>query len=77
MVLEVCRELEGGKTESARLWAQTTWPFEPQQQTKRSISPSQLMELRYHTVSDAAEALGGIPVIRDTFIGFQRYLYEG
>ena len=35
-----------------------------------------LLELKYHTVSDAANQLGGVPVIRDTFIGFQRYLYE-
>ncbi len=35
-----------------------------------------LLELKYHTVSDAAATLGGIPVIRDTFIGFQQYLYE-
>jgi len=35
-----------------------------------------LLELKYHTVGDAAEQLGGVPVIRDTFIGFQRYLYE-
>ena len=37
---------------------------------------SHLLALRYHTVSDAAEELGGVPVIRDTFIGFQRHLYE-
>jgi type I restriction enzyme, R subunit len=36
----------------------------------------QLLELKYHTVSEAAEELGGVPVIRDTFVGFQRYLYE-
>ena len=36
-----------------------------------------LLELKYHTVSDAAEQLGGVPVIRDTFLGFQRYLYLG
>ena len=35
-----------------------------------------LLELKYHTVSDAAEQLGGVPAIRDTFIGFQKYLYE-
>jgi type I restriction enzyme R subunit len=35
-----------------------------------------LLALKYHTVSDAAAQLGGVPVIRDTFIGFQRYLYE-
>ena len=35
-----------------------------------------LLELKYHTVSDAAAQLGGVPVIRDTFVGFQQYLYE-
>ncbi len=28
-------------------------------------------------VGDAAEELGGVPLIRDTLIGLQRYLYEG
>ncbi len=36
---------------------------------------SDLLQLKYHTVSDAADQLGGIPLIRDTFIGFQKYLY--
>ena len=35
-----------------------------------------LLELKYHTVSDAAEQLGGVPAIRDTFVGFQQYLYR-
>ena len=35
-----------------------------------------LLELKYHAVNDAAVQLGGIPKIRDTFTGFQRYLYE-
>jgi type I restriction enzyme R subunit len=35
-----------------------------------------LLQLKYHTINDAAHQLGGVPVIRDTFIGFQRYLYE-
>ena len=35
-----------------------------------------LLELKYHSVPDAADQLGGVPMIRDTFIGFQRYLYE-
>jgi type I restriction enzyme R subunit len=35
-----------------------------------------LLELKYHTASDAAEQLGGVPVIRDTFVGFQQYLYR-
>jgi type I restriction enzyme, R subunit len=35
-----------------------------------------LLELKYHTVNDAAETLGGIPAIRDAFVGFQRHLYE-
>jgi type I restriction enzyme R subunit len=37
---------------------------------------SDLLQLKYHTVTDAADQLGGIPAIRDTFIGFQRYLYD-
>lgn len=34
-----------------------------------------LLELKYRVVSDAARELGGIPKIRETFIGFQKYLY--
>jgi type I restriction enzyme, R subunit len=34
-----------------------------------------LLELKYGGVSDAASKLGGIAKIRDTFIGFQKYLY--
>ena len=34
-----------------------------------------LLELKYRAVSDAARELGGISTIRDTFIGFQKYLY--
>jgi type I restriction enzyme R subunit len=35
-----------------------------------------LLQLQYGNVSDAAEQLGGIAQIRQTFVGFQRYLYE-
>jgi type I restriction enzyme, R subunit len=35
-----------------------------------------LLELKYHTVSDAADQLGGVPVIRETFVDFQQYLYN-
>ena len=35
-----------------------------------------LLELKYHNINDAAAALGGVPIIRDTFVDFQRYLYE-
>jgi type I restriction enzyme, R subunit len=35
-----------------------------------------LLELKYHTIDDAARQLGEVAAIRDTFIGFQRYLYE-
>jgi len=35
-----------------------------------------LLQLKYHSVADAADQLGGVSVIRDTFIGFQQYLYE-
>jgi len=34
-----------------------------------------LLQLKYGNVNDAAEQLGGIPQIRDTFVGFQQYLY--
>jgi type I restriction enzyme R subunit len=35
-----------------------------------------LLELKYHTINDAAELLGGIEKIRNTFINFQKHLYE-
>jgi type I restriction enzyme R subunit len=35
-----------------------------------------LLTLKYHAISDAAEVLGGVEVIRNTFIDFQQYLYE-
>lgn len=34
-----------------------------------------LLTLKYHSITDAAEALGGVEKIRDTFIAFQQYLY--
>lgn len=34
-----------------------------------------LLELKYHAISDAAEILGGVEQIRQTFISFQKYLY--
>jgi len=35
-----------------------------------------LLVLRYHALNDAKEELGEIKTIRDTFIGFQKFLYE-
>ncbi|HSW69889.1 MAG TPA: DEAD/DEAH box helicase family protein [Gammaproteobacteria bacterium] len=35
-----------------------------------------LLELKYQTINDAAELLGGINKIRNTFINFQKHLYE-
>lgn len=35
-----------------------------------------LVKARYYTVDDAVNELGGIPSIREAFIGFQRHLYE-
>jgi type I restriction enzyme, R subunit len=35
-----------------------------------------LVQLKYNTIDDAASQLGGVQIIRDTFVGFQRYLYE-
>ena len=34
-----------------------------------------LLELKYHTISDATEVLGGIAKTRELFVGFQEYLY--
>ncbi|MBU1099805.1 MAG: DEAD/DEAH box helicase family protein [Bacteroidetes bacterium] len=36
-----------------------------------------LLELKYHSISDASERLGSIPDIRNLFIDFQKYLYVG
>ncbi len=35
-----------------------------------------LIELKYNTISDAAVEFGSPAVIRDTFVGFQKYLYQ-
>ena len=36
----------------------------------------QLLLLKYQSINDATDSLGGIDRIRDTFIGFQKYLYK-
>ena len=35
-----------------------------------------LLELKYHAISDAKQELGEIKNIRESFIGFQQYLYR-
>ncbi len=35
-----------------------------------------LLELKYQAISDAAEILGGTKNILNTFVEFQKYLYE-
>ncbi len=35
-----------------------------------------LLELKYQSITDAAEALGGVETIKNTFIEFQKYLYQ-
>jgi len=35
-----------------------------------------LIELKYNTIADAKKVLGSPSLIRETFIGFQKYLYE-
>ena len=35
-----------------------------------------LLELKYHTVSDAAAQLGGVTGVREAFVGFQKTLYQ-
>ena len=37
---------------------------------------SDLLILKYHALADAKKELGNIPSIRQTFIGFQEFLYE-
>jgi len=37
---------------------------------------SDLLILKYHAIADAKKELGDIASIRNTFIGFQSYLYE-
>jgi type I restriction enzyme R subunit len=36
----------------------------------------ELIDLRYHNVSDAVSELGPPASIREMFVGFQKYLYE-
>ena len=35
-----------------------------------------LIQLKYHTISDATEVLGGVDEIRKLFFSFQKYLYQ-
>ena len=35
-----------------------------------------LLTLKYQTVHDAVQELGDVATIRQTFVGFQRYLYQ-
>jgi len=35
-----------------------------------------LLALKYQSITDAMEILGGITIIKDMFIAFQKYLYE-
>ena len=35
-----------------------------------------LIQLKYHSMTDAAEELGGVDQIRNLFIGFQKHLYD-
>ena len=35
-----------------------------------------LLELKYHAVTDAVDRLGSVKEIREVFVGFQRHLYS-
>ncbi len=37
---------------------------------------SDLLKLKYNEIADAKNVLGDIPSIRNTFVSFQKYLYE-
>jgi type I restriction enzyme R subunit len=36
----------------------------------------ELIQLKYSSISDATETLGGVDEIRNLFIGFQKHLYD-
>jgi type I restriction enzyme R subunit len=45
----------------------------------RELSSSKitsLINLKYNTINDATNELGSVGVIKDTFVGFQQYLYQ-
>ncbi len=35
-----------------------------------------VLKLKYQSVADAKQQLGDIQAIKDTFVGFQKYLYD-
>ena len=35
-----------------------------------------LLQLKYQSITEAVDELGGVEKIQDTFIAFQKYLYE-
>lgn len=35
-----------------------------------------LIELKYHTITDATDVRGGVEEIRNQFFGFQKHLYD-
>ena len=35
-----------------------------------------LLVLKYQSIPDAIDELGGVPLIKDSFVGFQRFLYD-
>ncbi|MEK7448552.1 MAG: type I restriction-modification enzyme R subunit C-terminal domain-containing protein, partial [Planctomycetota bacterium] len=36
----------------------------------------ELLKLKYYSIADATEELGGVDKIKNAFIGFQKHLYE-
>ena len=46
---------------------------------EQELSPKKmrsLVELKYNTINDASVEFGSPLAIRDTFVGFQKYLYD-
>jgi hypothetical protein len=64
-VFKTAREMENVLTVMETFKALQSYP-----------DPNRLVELKYNTISDAAAEFGSLVAIRDTFIGFQKYLYE-
>jgi len=61
---------------------QTSWVLflkyleDMEQDRETAAQLPKLIELKYHTITDATNELGGVDEIRSLFLGFQKHLYE-
>jgi hypothetical protein len=81
LVLRYLDELELEKADEAELRGQTCeFIIEEDYRWNTWANPKdadgKLLEMKHKAIADAKHALGDIPSIRKTFIGFQKHLYE-